>query len=116
MTICRDCGEEGLEWAKRKDGKPYLVQVRRVPHFAVCPAKKNGAKPKRAIPKSVKVNPAIGEAQAGLMAQGWKSRQAQGMLCELPLAILETADAETLIREVFKRRAAELAALKRKGE
>jgi hypothetical protein len=50
------------------------------------------------------------------MAQGWKSRQVQGMLAELPAEILETADAETLIREVFTRRAAELAALKRKGE
>jgi hypothetical protein len=44
------------------------------------------------------------------MNQGWKSRQVQGMLVELPAELLETADAETLILEVFKRRAADLAA------
>jgi hypothetical protein len=42
------------------------------------------------------------------MSQGYTPRQVQGMLAELPGEILETADAETLIREVFKRRAAEL--------
>jgi hypothetical protein len=108
---CHDCGlAEDLEWAYAKDGKPYLVQIRRVPHFALCSAKKgskNGQKPARKAKAAV--NPAIRDAQAGLMSQGYKSRQVQGMLAELPAEILETADAETLIREVFKRRAAELA-------
>jgi Holliday junction resolvasome RuvABC DNA-binding subunit len=95
------------------NGQLYLIDTKR-PHSIFCPGrkKKNGA-PARRQPKksgdSPAVNPAIREAQAGLMSQGYKSRQVQGMLAELPAEILETADAETLIREVFKRRAAELA-------
>jgi hypothetical protein len=82
----------------------------------------NGQKPapprrqSRKSGDSPATNPAIREAQVGLMNQGWKSRQVQGMLVELPAELLETADAETLILEVFKRRAAELAAITKMGE
>jgi hypothetical protein len=115
MTTCRDCQEpiQFLEGDKRPyDFVPrvhYANPIHKAWAKENSPAKKNGAKPKRApVTKSVKVNPAIREVQAGLMNQGWKSRQVQGMLTELPAALLETADAETLIREVFTLRAAEM--------
>jgi hypothetical protein len=115
---CRDCGEP-IQFLGG-DKRPYDLTPRI--HYAnpahIAAVRKNGAKAKKgqvSRPPEQVVNPAIREAQEGLMNQGWKSRQVQGMLVELPAELLETADAETLILEVFKRRAAELAALTKMG-
>ncbi len=108
MTKCHACGlTEGLETAYTKDGKPYLMQVRRIPHLVLCPAKKNEAKPKRA--KLVRVKPIVAEA-AKMLVEGQKLEPEEAE--QLVLGVLvhsapgEMEDAATLA----------VAALKRKGE
>ena len=82
--VCRDCGlSEDLEWGKTKAGKPILMQVRRIPHLVLCPAKKNGAKPKRAARAAPD---AIAESAKLLRDMNYTKAEAEAMLKDIPEA------------------------------
>ncbi len=99
MTECRECGQtEDLEWGTTKAGKPILMQVRRVPHFAFCAVRKTGAKPKRE--SHVRVKPIVAEAAKLLKDMQYTATEATDMLRDIP----EGPPEEMII-----------AALKRKG-
>jgi hypothetical protein len=84
VITCGDCGlAEDLEWNTTKAGKSYLVQVRRIPHHVICPAKKNGAKPKKA--KAVVTN-AVAKSAKLLRDMQYTAAEAQAMLKDIPEA------------------------------
>lgn len=108
MTECRDCGlAEDLEWGETKAGKPILMEIRRVPHFAICPAKKNGATARRQ-PRKSGDSPATEAALEALTGKpprglGFKVREAKGMVERVPAAVIDARDVAEIVREALMR-------------
>jgi hypothetical protein len=84
MPSCPHCGLEGLELATGKNGRPYLVQVRRIPHIALCAARKKTGKKPKAGPAPQPEGPGWVDAKLGLVALGYKHGEAKDMLEGVP--------------------------------
>ncbi len=90
MPECQACGKtENLEMGETTTGKPMLLEIRRVPHFAVCP--KNGAKPKKAKPGHAKTvaRDAVAESAKLLRDMNYTKAEAADMLKDIPEAAPE---------------------------